>query len=365
MKNIIELNIEIENIFNPEIIYYHLCGNITVNQSWVNEIDSSYFNNSEERIKEKIDLIADLDSSGKINFLKLFHQDVLQKYKEQLKLNFSDLEYLKSITKIYISRIEGEEPKQKTTDIEFQRDFMYVYVLEKLAKLFELEDFDMYNGDFLESKNIIDEMLLDISKKEDLEKLVPTVDEFGEENYFGLDGYFDEDYGLSAKESVLGRYYSYAYTSLFLESNRDMLGRIAKYIEYLIVLVKKVENYGEELTFDEVYDNNPTNIKLEFKISKMDVAMFYRALHDEGIIFVDNKNQKHRYTNLKAYIDKSNMYYLDKQNVKKIDGITRQFARFQNDNVYDKNEIKLLNLLISKFETRIKRIKANSEEGLL
>ncbi|WP_298367548.1 hypothetical protein [uncultured Lutibacter sp.] len=363
MKNIIELNIEIENIFNPDIIYYHLSGNTTVNQSWVNEIDSSYFNDYEERIKEKIDLIADLDSSGKINFLKLFHQDVLHKYKEQIKLNFSDLEYLKSITKIYIASVDYEEAKQKTSDIDFPRDDMYEAVLEKLAKLFELEDFDMYNGDFLESKNIIDEMLLDISKKEDLEKLAPTVDEFGLENYFGLDGEFDEDYGLSAKESLLGRYYSYAYLSLFLESNKDMLGRIAEYIEYLIVLVKKVENYGEELTFEEVHNNNPNNLKLEFKINKKEIAMLFKNLSDFGYFHVDNTGFKHPHTQLKKYIANANMYFPHNGEIKLIKDIKKEYSKVygMEERVMHQNmEKEFLKDLIKKLTERIKEI--DSEE---
>lgn len=361
MKNIIELNVEIEKIFNPEIIYQHLDGNITINQIWINEIGSHYFSDCEKQIKEKIDLIADLDSSGKINFLKLFHQDVLHKYKEQLTLNFSDLEYLKFITKIHIT--QAKHPKQKTSDIDFPRDDMYEAILEKLAKLFKLEYFDMYNGDFLESKNTMDEMLIDIVKKEDLGKLVPTIDEFDLENFFGLDGGFDEDYGLTPRESVLGRYYSYAYLSLFLDSNRDMLGRIAEYIEYLIVLVKKVENYGEELTFEEVHNNNPNNVKFEFKISKKKIAMLFKNLKASGIFHVDKNGFNSEQTQLIKYIDNANMYFTHNGELKPVKGITKEFAKIYGNEeriMHQDLEKKFLKGLIKELTERIKEI--NSED---
>jgi hypothetical protein len=361
MKKIIELNVEIEKFFNPEIIYYSLAGNIAINQSWVGEIDSSYFYDYESQIKEKIDLIADLDSSGKINFLKLFHQDVLQKYKEQLKFNFSDLEYLKSITKIYIRSIE--EPKKNPNDISFStEDNNYEKVLEKLVELFKIEDFNIYGNSsgFLDYKDKMDKLLLDIVKTEDLEKLVVSVDDFGLENHFGLEGEFDEDYGLSPEESVLGRYYSYAHLSLFLESNRDMLGRIAKYMEYLIVLVKKVENYGkEELTLEEVYDNDPNNVKLEFKISKKKIAMLFKNLKASGIFHVDKNGFHSEQTQLIKYIDNANMYFSHNGELKPVKGITKEFAKiYGNDEriMHQNFEKKFLKGLIEDLEERIKDI---------
>ena len=364
MKNILELNIEIEKMFNPEIIYYNLVGNIAVNQTWINEIDKSYFDVYEKHIKEKIDLIADLDSNGKINFLKIFHQDILQKYKEQLSLNFSDLEYLKSITKIYIRSIEA--PKEKTNEISFSADdSQYEEILEKLAELFKIEDFNIY-GDthgFFEYKNVMDEKLLDIVKNEDLGKLVPTVDDFGLENLFGLDGEFDEDYGLSPEEYVLGRYYSYAYLSLFLESNRSMLERLANYMEYLIVLVEKVEGYGKDkLTLEDINEGDPNKLKFELKLNKLEVSILFKNLSDFGYIEVDNRGQKHPFTQLKKYIDNANMYYLnEKGEAELINNISKEFSKVYGKKervMHIDREIKFLENLIIKSKEKVAQIKS-------
>ena len=81
MKNLIELNKEIEAIFNPEIYIFNEYRNITFSKHWVNDIyaNQNYFHEWEERIINKINNTVDLDSPSKIKFIKVFHQDVLNK----------------------------------------------------------------------------------------------------------------------------------------------------------------------------------------------------------------------------------------------------------------------------------------------
>ena len=401
MKNIIELNKEIEAIFNPEIYIFNEYRNITFRNHWVNEIydKENYFLDWEKEILNKIDNTIDLGNPLKIKFIKILHQDVLGKYSELSKINYEDLDYLKSFrqfpilfsTKLNRSKVECSE------FYSLHENKKYGEFLNKMARIFKIEDYEFYDAEYdpesykdvlqdeimfklhdieelVYDKKDEDEILFD--KKDEDKDEIDILMEMGEEIHKEM---FGEEAGIEVpereetifklknkeEEEEINRYYSYGFLSYCLENTRTLLKNIVKHLDNLVNLIRKLENFEDDkLTLDEILINDPTDIKLEYKLSKMEVALFYRALHDTGIIHVNNQGQKHPYTNLKSYIDNSNIYYLDKAKMSKVNDITRQFARFLNDNKYEKHELKMLNHIIEKFKSRIEYIKANQEEGL-
>ncbi|WP_275315270.1 hypothetical protein [Tenacibaculum bernardetii] len=388
MKHLIDLNKEIEKIVNPEINFHHDYQTFSFFKTWVVEADNEYFNNWEKRIKDKINHIADLDSPIKVKFIKVFHQDVLQKYKDLLKLNFNNLDTVKStIHSEYKTSKSIDKPKKRCSDISYEKEsvfymshyYYYEEIIYKLGKIFYSDNYLLLEDPeytLEDEKSNLEELILESLEVEN-EEIEKKVLEAKEANraFLEKEGTKKEviEKELSKIHSVtkvdieeeLEKVYSYVHLSICLDNTKTVLKNIIKHLDNLVNLIKKLENYKEdEFTLDEILINDPTDIKLEYKLSKMEVALFYRALHDTGIIHVNNQGQKHPYTNLKSYIDNSNIYYLDKAKMSKVNDITRQFARFLNDNKYEKHELKMLNHIIEKFKSRIEYIKANQEEGL-
>ncbi len=209
-------------------------------------------------------------------------------------------------------------------------------ILERFATLNGIEDFDFYDGRYSPETH------KDHLEDEVLHKL----------------GYNDND--TKAQDDEIDKLYSYVFLSFCLESSRQMLKRIAEYLDSLVGFIKKAENFEiDKYSFDEISDNDPTNLKLEYKINKLGVIMLYKALFEEGIIHVDSKNQNNKDTNLRLYIDSANIYYLSKTGeVMKVKNSTRQFADVTNDfkGEYKSQEIQLLDLFISKFSKRKEKI---------
>ncbi|WP_431107188.1 hypothetical protein [Winogradskyella poriferorum] len=327
MKDIIDLNAEIEKIAKPEIEFHEKFQNISFYGLWVNEISYTYFEDWEDRIKTKINNIADLDSPSKVKFIKVFQQDVLQKYNDLSKVDYDSLEILKTIPRvIFMTNSYVEPPKSKGSEIYYSGDFDdgFEEILQKMAEVYKVETFDYYDGEHSpdSQKDILEDEIL---------------------------------CKLNLEEEHLESLYSYTYLSLTLESTRELLGRITKYLDYLVNLINKLENFEEDkLKLDDVFAVDPTDIKLEFKINKLAVAMFYRNLHDLGLIHVDNKNQKTPYTNLKKYINEANIYYLDNNKVNRVKNINKEFSKILNDKYkeYEKQELNLLDLLITNFQQR-------------
>ena len=388
MKNLIELNKEIEAIFNPEIYVFNEYRNITFRKHWVNDIydNQNYFYDWEENILNKINNTVDLDSPSKIKFIKIFHQDVLKKYNDLSKIDYENLDYLKSFKQfpiLFSSTIN--KSKNECREFYFHPDdFRYGDFLDLMARIFHIEDFNFYDAEYdsSEYKDVLEDSIM--NKLHNLDEIeIDEVDEIGnatsklekeDVTEFNIDE-IDET-TLDKIEEILfdnkveveveiNRYYSYGFLSYCLENTRNLLKNIAKHLDDTVNFIKKLENYKEdEFTLDEVYDNDPNNLKLEFKINKMEVALFYRALHDTGVIDVNNQGQKHPYTNLKKYINSSNMYYLENMKVDKVKNINKEFSKFLNDNKYEKQEIEVLELIISKFKNRKEEILANQEKGL-
>lgn len=327
MKDIIDLNAEIEKIAKPEIEFHEKFQNIRFYGNWVNEISYKYFEDWEERIKNKINNITDLDSQSKVKFIKVFQQDVIQKYDDLSKFDYGSIEILKSIPRVvFMTDLSVESPKSRGSEIYYSDFFddAYEEILYKMAEVYKIDNFDYYDGEHSpdSQKDILQDEILD---------------------------------KLNLEEEQLESLYSYAYLSLTLESTRKLLERITKYLDYLVNLIRKLENFEEDkLKLDDVFAADPTDIKLEFKINKLSVAMFFRNLHDMGIINVDNKNQKTPYTNLKKYINEANIYYLDNNKVNKVKNINKEFSKILNDKYkeYEKQEFNLLDLLITNFQQR-------------
>lgn len=387
MKHLIDLNKEIEKIVNPEIYFHHDYQTFSFFETWVVEADYKYFNNWEERIKDKINHIADLDSPIKVKFIKIFHQDVLNKYNDIIKFDTENLESLKSLfSDKYYTPKSINPAKKKCKEFSYNKDSIsfismdeYEYIVYKLGQIFISKDFIPLSDPELtlyDEKCHLEELILEEIeiKNGDIEKKKLEAKE-ADRDFFEKEGLKKEEIEKKLSkiypvtkidiEEELEKVYSYVHLSFCLDNTKTVLRNIIKHLDNLVNLIKKLENYKEdEFTLDDILINDPTDIKLEYKLSKMEVALFYRALHDTGIIDVNNQGQKFPYTNLKKYIDNSNMYYFDNIKINKVRDINKEFAKFSKDNKYEKHELKMLNLIIEKFNSRIEYIKANQEEGL-
>ncbi|WP_298553593.1 hypothetical protein [uncultured Algibacter sp.] len=386
MKYLIDLNKEIEKIVNPEIYFHEDYQTFSFFKTWVVEIDDEYFNNWENRIKDKINHIADLDSPIKVKFIKVFHQDVLQKYNNIIEFDNENLEYLKSLfSNIYRTPESIKSPKNKCKDFSDDFDSSYFITYEeyehfiyKLGRIF-------YSKDFLPLTDP-DETLDD--EKGNLEELIlERIEIENEENekkkheakeatrkFLEKEGDIEKDvieeelsynYPVNKinKNEELEKMHSYVQLSICLDSTKTVLKNIIKHLDNILNLIKKLETYKEdEFNFDEVFDKDPTNLKLEFKTNKLNVVFFYKALFEEGFIDVDSKNQKYTDTNLKKYLDNANIHFLNEKGESvKVKGINKEFSKVKkrkNDekSEYERQEIELLDLIISKFSDRRKKI---------
>ncbi|MCR8667937.1 hypothetical protein NO995_09610 [Aestuariibaculum sp. M13] len=338
MKKINDLYSEIELIINPEIEYYHELKNIKIHDKWINEIDYLFFNEWEEKLKTKINEITDLESPIKIKLAKVFHQELLTKYDDLLKLDYTNISYLKALPRnIFMNNFFMKRPISKCKDFYFSPDNSDAYeeILTKMSEVYGFEDFfenfpqDTYSPE--ELKDILQDEIL---------------------------------FKLNEKEENLDMLYSYAYLSLFLENQRKMFGRITKYLDNLINFIKKLETFKEDdITLDEVLVNNPNNLKLEFKISKKEIAILFKNLSDCEIFHVDNTGFKHEHTQLKKYIDNANMYFSHNGELKPVKGINKEFAKIYGTEeriMHRDFEKKFLKGLIKDLTKRIEEI--NSEE---
>jgi hypothetical protein len=355
MKNLIELNKEIETIFKPEIYIFNEYKNIMFNERWVNEIfdNKNYFYDWEQRIVNKINNTVDLDNSLKIKFIKVFHQDVLEKYNELSTIDYESLEYLKTFK---LSFLNIKKPENFCSEFySSSDDFEYGDFLEKMSRIFEIEDYNYNDGEYdsEKAKDILEDEIM--FKLHDGEKSIVVIEEIEETTYL----YQEKDL------AKIDSYYSYGFLSYCLENARTLLKNIVRHLDNLVNLIRKLENFEDDkLTLEDILVNDLTDIKLEYKLSKMEVALFYRALHDVQIINVNNQGQKHPYTNLKKYINSSNMYYFDNKKTDKVKNINKEFSKFLNDNKYEKQEIELLEFIMKKLNSRIEYINKNHEEGL-
>lgn len=336
MKNIIDLNSEIEKIVSPVIEYHHEHKNISFFGHWVNDMPESFFLNWEKNIKDKINLVADLGNPMKIQIIKVIHQDILGKYKEQLELDFGDLDVLKSKQHLYYRSKKLEAPKNKPKDFSFSFDSDFKDILESFASLNRIDNFDPYGGNNSPE-----------GYKDELEDMIL--------NKYGLINSTTEIHN-----EKINQLYSFLFLSFCLESSRQMLKHIAEYLDSLVGLIKKAENFElDKYSFQEISDNDPTNLKLEYKINKLDVVFFYKTLFQAGILDVDSKNQNNSDTNLRKYIDNANIYFLNaKGESVKIKGITKEFSKITKalKGEYEHQEIKLLDLVITKFSDRKEKI---------
>lgn len=335
MKHIIDLNSEIEKLVNPKVEYNPEYQNIRFFDKWVNEVEVDYFGNWYNSIIEKVNSIADLENPMKVKLLKILHQDVLEKYSEQSKRNYNSLESLESLLGYY-NYDSIEPPKFNSKSFSYAPDSNFTILLEKFAFYNGITDYDCYDGNYSPD-----------SHKDQLEDIV--LDKLG---------LISED--LQLQDATLNKSYSYVHLSVCLELSLKVLKNVAQYLTSCINLINKAENWEEDkLSFEEVSDNDPTNLKLKYNLSKLKVVQLYRALFEEGIIHVDSSNQKMTNTNLKLYIDNANIYYRNRTGaIMKVKDTKRQYSDISNDEKgnFKRQEAELLDLIIKKFTDRQKRI---------
>ena len=340
MKNIFDLNKEIEAVVNPAIEFKHEHNNILFNCKWVNEIEQTFFPEWEDRIKEKIDLIINVESPFMIKTLKIFHQDILKKYKDLTEQNFNDLELLESKLSVYSYANQVEAPKEKSSCFYYIPEESHIYAerLEKFAQLNRIVDFDFYDDSHSANEH-----------KDLLEDKV----------FFKL-GYKETRQQQRLWKKKLNELYSFVHLSSCLDSLRTMFYNISEHISNYINFIEKVETYeANKYSMDEIIDNDPNNLKLEFKINKISIVFFYNILFESGIIDIYGINERNRNTNLRKYLDRANICYLKETGeVIPVKGITKEFAKIKNDKdgEYTRQEIELLDLIIRKFDTRKEKL---------
>lgn len=338
MKKIIELNNEIEKLFNPEIQILNNYKNIMFQGNWVNDLFSEvdFFNNWEEKIKEQIDKVSDNDSPTSIKFIKVFHQDVLKKLNTLNEIDCENLNYLKSFPQFSITLDNASNPsKTKSSEFYFDSENFVEYgkFLNRMARIFNITNFDSFDGehDPDSQKDLLQDELL---------------------------------FKFNATENELDKFYSLGFLSYCLDETKTILKNITKHLDSFVNLIKKLEDFEKDkLTLEEVFESDPNKIKFKFKTSKKEIAILFKNLKDFGIFQIDKNGFHSEQTQLIKYIDNANMYFSHNGKLKPVKGITKEFAKIygKEDRIMHKDfEKKFLNGLKEKLTERIKEI--DSEE---
>jgi len=334
MKKFIELNSEIEKLYNPEIQILNNYKNISFYGEWVNDLFNKvdFFNNWEAKIKEQIDKVSDPDSPTNIKFIKVFHQDVLHKLNTLNENDCENLDYLKSFPQFAITFDNASNPsKTKSSEFYFDSENFVEYgeFLDRMARIFNIKGFDSFDGehDPESQKDILQDEIL---------------------------------FKLKANENELDKFYSLGFLSYCLDNTKTILKNITKHLDSFVNLIKKLENFEEDkLTLEEVYDNDPNHVKFEFKVSKKEIAILFKNLKDFGVFHIEKNGFNSEQTQLIKYINNANMYFYHNGNIKPVKGITKEFAKVYGAEervMHQDIEKKFLKDLIKKLTERIKEI---------
>lgn len=383
MKNIIDLNAEIEKVFKPKIYFHQDYQTFSFFDNWIIETNDEYFQNWEEIIKNKINNIADLDSPIKVKFLKIFHQDVLEKYKDLIKLDNTDIGYLKSIfdesDKTHKSKTK---PKKTCRDISDDKNSLFYITKEEYRHTIDILGTLFFDHDFLffpeedcpieGEKSFVENAIFkyfEDERKEIIEKTIKIREEkrisfenakwSKDEIEFHLNQ-FNPFIKTYTKEEQLEKAYSFYHLSRCLNKTRLLLKNIINYLDNVVSIIKKLENFEEDkYTLEEVFEGDPNNLKLEFKISKKEIAILFKNLSDFGYFHVDNTGFKHKYTQLKKYINNANMYFPQNGEMKPVKGINKEFSKVYGNEeriMHQNMEKEFLKDLIEKSTERIEKI---------
>ncbi|WP_178984166.1 hypothetical protein [Winogradskyella helgolandensis] len=364
MKNIIELNAELEKLYNPNIEYIFDYNKFLLNGLWVDEINLSYFKNIEERIKDKVHAIPDLENSLSYKYLEVFYQDHLKKYNFITNIDLDKLvdviEYLETLPNS--NKLASKAPSQSFDIIEYDFE-SYEWFYRRMLSLYELGDYDDYIGgnSLDEIKDNIDLVMIkkfgydSFDQKNDLDLNDSNIDKSM------IDFINEQDSPPLVK---LKECYAYTWLSLRLEMNFEVIKSIANYLEYLLSFIKKFESFGkDELTLEEINESDPKNIKFEFKISKKEIAILFKSLKDINVFHIEKNGYMSEQTQLIKYIDNANMYFTHNGELKPVKGITKEFAKVYGHDERVMNlpiEKKFLKGLVKNLTERIKEI--DSEE---
>lgn len=353
MKDIVKLNEAIKKLFTPDIVVYNDVNNITINGFWASEIDYDFHTKLVREIEKRIIKIADLGNNKKLLYFKTFHQDLLEKYNNFLQNDYENLEVLKqSVTKTTFSSISIKQPKWTSRDgylIEENTTDKLEFIMDKMATMFHIEGWD--------SLDILQDLDCDIHatlEEHIIEKEEELDDKTG--NYIPVFG--------KEKEINFEKHYAFAHLSYCFDIHKKTLKHIVEYIDNTYQFIKKIENFEEDkFNLDDINELDPNNLKLEFKISKKEIAILFKNLNDSGIFHIDNKGFRDDYTQLKKYIDNANMYFLHNGKIKPVKGITKEFAKIYGKEeriMHQDFEKKFLKGLIKGLTERIEKI--DSEE---
>jgi hypothetical protein len=298
--------------------------NYRYNNKWVTDIQHNYFSKQLKKIEKLLDKSINYDENNHVKFLKVIYQDVIKTYKELTKFNYEDYSSLDYSKHNWDAEIVSPKVAPLTDALILklpnptnQFDDRAEYILEIIKGFFDIG---------------FDESL----KQEELNVLLVK-------NY-------------NIEESELNSIYAKAHLSYIITLHIQMVKEIAYKLDSLLSVIQKLEDFSDDnkTELDEII-NNPNGVKLEFAMSKKDIAIFFHSLHELKVIKTDTDNIHNSQTKLKAFINSSNIYYKHNNNLTRVGDIKKQFTALNNREVND-DEIELLENLIEKFESRLEEI---------
>jgi cob(I)alamin adenosyltransferase len=326
MQKLAELNYIISKSITLDITYNLSIENYRYNNKWVTDIQPNYFSKRLKKIEKLLDKNINYDENNHIKFLKIIHQDVTIAYEKLTKFNHEDylsFDYSEHDWEVEIVAPELA-PSKDVLILELpnpgnQFDDRAEYIIENIKGFFDINFDDSLN------------------QKE-------------------LNDLLTNNYNIEVNE--LNSIYAKAHLSYIISLHIQMVKEIAYKIDSLLSVIKKLEDYSEMNKTDiEEIDNNTSETKLEFAMSKKDIAIFFHSLHELNIIKTDTDNIHNSQTKLKSFIDNSYIYYKHNNNLTRVGNIKKQFTDLNNKDI-NADEIEFLKNLIDKFETRLEEVKS-------
>ncbi|MEM0519665.1 hypothetical protein [Aequorivita flava] len=326
MQKLAELNDLIDKSIALNITYNLSVENYRYNNEWVTDLQPNYFSKQIKKIEKLLDKNINYDENNHVKFLKLIYQDVIEAYKELTKFNYEDYSSLD----YSMHKWDAEIVFPKVAPL-------------KDALILELPNPENQFGDRAEYILEIIKGFFDIDFDESL-------------NQEKLNELLAKSYNI--EESEFNTIYAKAHLSYVITLHHQLIKEIIYKLDSLLSVIQKLEDFSDDnkTDLDEII-NNPNGIKLEFAMTKKDIAIFFHSLHELKIIKTDTDNIHNSQTKLKAFIDNSNIYYKNNKNLTRVGNIKKQFTDLNNKDI-NGDEVEFLENLIDKFESRLEEVKA-------
>lgn len=334
MKDILELNSEIEDFAIPKIIYNFSIRNYLFNKKWVNEIEPSEFIAKHEYINK---LISELNfnTEQNIKFLKGINEIVISTINSITKNNNQFLEFDSS--KWHHLSIENTSPKilpaHPCSEID-NTNKAYPQIISRIFNYFEIdkETQELFSTNSINNSNKeLNEFIL---KKNNIDK------------------------------EELEEYYAKSYMSYVLTLYQESLYKIA---DYILLIERTINMKGKPDEFHKINEHKTENIDvdknvLKFNLSKNHIGHLFYNLYEIGIIAKDKTDIKDERTKLKNYIDSAKMFYLDKSsNYVRVERMTKAMKVDRNNSKSVQDEINFVESLVLKLNARLDNLNKKLE----